>query len=103
MNKSSDLRRKFFRDGHRNCCWCGVPVWDPAFETKDSARKRLGAVKNSPKSAKKLRAARATLEHIIPKSRGGQTNKGNCKIACAACNSKRGNPEIPNCFDRFVV
>ncbi len=37
----------------------------------------------------------ATLEHIVPLSRGGARDpKENCVIACYACNQARGNMPI---------
>ncbi len=32
-----------------------------------------------------------TIEHIIPRSRGGKTSFENCVIACRRCNGKKGN------------
>jgi len=38
----------------------------------------------------------ATIEHVIPLSRGGLNNANNLKLACEPCNKKRGNsmPEL---------
>lgn len=33
----------------------------------------------------------ATLDHILPKSKGGPTKKSNLEILCAACNRKKGD------------
>ena len=33
----------------------------------------------------------ATLEHIIPKAKGGMTIDDNLVIACLGCNRKKGN------------
>jgi 5-methylcytosine-specific restriction endonuclease McrA len=32
----------------------------------------------------------AQLDHIVPRARGGQTTRENCRILCAPCNGKRG-------------
>lgn len=37
----------------------------------------------------------ATVDHILPRSRGGDTSWENCVICCTACNSKKGN-RTPN-------
>jgi 5-methylcytosine-specific restriction endonuclease McrA len=37
---------------------------------------------------------RRTLDHIIPTSRGGTDTLENLKLACASCNSSRGNRPI---------
>ena len=34
---------------------------------------------------------RLTIDHIIPKSRGGQTDFENCVSCCKPCNNKKGN------------
>ncbi|MFH2218929.1 MAG: HNH endonuclease [Pseudomonadota bacterium] len=33
---------------------------------------------------------RLTIDHIIPKSRGGQTNFDNCVSSCKPCNNRKG-------------
>ena len=33
----------------------------------------------------------AELDHIVPRSQGGQTTRGNCRIICKPCNRQRGN------------
>lgn len=45
------------------CCWCG----------------------------KDLRRHEATVEHMVPLSKGGGDWAGNWKIACETCNRERGN------------
>ena len=52
------------------CCWCGI-------ETTNELGPRQG-----------------TVEHIIPRSKGGTSNISNLRIACAACNSHRGDKDI---------
>jgi len=59
-----DKRRKIYeRDGHR-CLWCGCEV-----RPKDNA----------------------TLDHFLPRSRGGCNLSTNVFTACLSCNSTRGN------------
>ena len=41
------------------------------------------------------RKEKLSVDHIIPKSRGGQTNFENCVAACKACNRKKGS-RTPN-------
>jgi len=33
----------------------------------------------------------ATIDHIVPKSRGGTSNIENLRLICRKCNNKRGN------------
>jgi 5-methylcytosine-specific restriction endonuclease McrA len=35
----------------------------------------------------------ATIDHIIPKSKGGKDDFGNLRLACASCNSTRGSSD----------
>lgn len=60
----------FARDGGR-CAYCGV-------ETH-----RLGkGLSRSPRLA--------TLDHVVPRSRGGPLKAANLVLACQACNNQRG-------------
>ncbi len=38
---------------------------------------------------------RPTIEHVIPKVRGGALAFGNCAMSCGDCNSKRNDAHIP--------
>ena len=40
---------------------------------------------------RKLHSSELTIDHIVPKSRGGKSNWTNCVIACNKCNSKKGS------------
>jgi len=57
---------------------------------------------------KKLNAEDCTIDHILPRSRGGQSTWKNCVIACTKCNVRKGsrtprearmvlakNPQVP--------
>ena len=37
----------------------------------------------------------ATIEHIVPLSRGGKDNRSNITLACKPCNQARGNGVMP--------
>jgi 5-methylcytosine-specific restriction endonuclease McrA len=49
------------------CCWCG----------------------------KQMKKSERTIEHLIPKSRGGSNNISNLRLACFTCNNSRGNSLLP--------
>jgi 5-methylcytosine-specific restriction endonuclease McrA len=53
------------RDGP-SCVWCGREPW----------RRDL------------------TLEHVVPRSRGGHTTPENAVVACRACNRRRGSRPV---------
>ena len=36
----------------------------------------------------------ATVDHLVPKSRGGKDAPSNFALACKPCNSKRGNSRL---------
>jgi len=55
---------------HR-CCWCGI---------------RMTEVRDKHNSS--------TIEHVVPKSRGGPNHIDNYAVACAQCNNKRGDQEV---------
>lgn len=59
-------RRLYFEMGRTSCCWC----------------------------KKSLTFRQATIEHLLPRSRGGKNNIENLDIACGPCNGKRGAPEV---------
>ena len=40
---------------------------------------------------KRLNRSRFTLDHVIPKSKGGETDWNNLVISCSSCNTKKGD------------
>jgi 5-methylcytosine-specific restriction endonuclease McrA len=42
-----------------------------------------------------VKTERLTIDHIVPKSRGGETSFENCVAACKPCNNKKGK-RTPN-------
>lgn len=53
---------------------------------------------------KVLKYSETTIEHMIPKSRGGTNNVSNLKLACRTCNSTRENAVYGNRkFHSFVA
>lgn len=73
-----DFKRKSYRKEklrmlakHPFCKWCGVALTDDT----------------------------ATVDHVIPLSRGGLENSNNRVLACQPCNCKRGN-EMPEIKDK---
>jgi 5-methylcytosine-specific restriction endonuclease McrA len=63
------------RQGHDNCYYCGLP-----FYTHQLPR-------GTPGAAKARGLARPTLEHLIPRSKGGENKEDNCVVAHFYCNS----------------
>jgi 5-methylcytosine-specific restriction endonuclease McrA len=65
------IRSRCAEAQNHKCCYCGKPTVD------------IPNKKNS-----------TTLEHVIPKSQGGETSYENGAMACARCNHKRGKMHI---------
>lgn len=41
--------------------------------------------------AKRLTASQITIDHIVPRAKGGLTSFSNCVVCCKSCNSKKGD------------
>jgi len=67
-NRTFRAKVHWYRKGQRRCHCCGVQLhWQ-------------GDLKNS-----------ATVEHLVPQSKGGTSWCGNIIMVCTLCNKKRGN------------
>ena len=44
--------------------------------------------------SKKLNKGRFTLDHVIPKSKGGKTDWNNLVVSCEKCNIKKGDQSL---------
>ena len=68
MQERIVLRTRLSEAQNHRCCWCGRHMAD------------THGRKTSP-----------TLEHVVPRSKGGHNGPRNLAVACARCNQKRGN------------
>lgn len=67
-NRKFRCKVEWYKKGQRRCHCCGIQmVWQ-------------GENNNS-----------ATVEHLVPESKGGTLHHQNLLIVCKSCNSKRGN------------
>jgi len=66
--RKNSIKKYFFSLGHKRCHYCCIQL------------NYYYGYKNS-----------ATVEHIIPKSKGGTLRKVNCLVVCKTCNEKRKN------------
>ena len=64
-------RRVFARDGYA-CRYCGRQCVDPL-------------------SGEPRRPDVRTLDHVVPRSRGGRHIDDNCVVACSECNTRKGS------------
>jgi 5-methylcytosine-specific restriction endonuclease McrA len=65
-------RQAVFRRDHYRCIYCGVRAGDL-------------------RGARPLVRQDFTVDHIIPRSRGGKNSWGNTACACYTCNHRKGN------------
>lgn len=68
------LRRLAFKRQGGLCYWCKTPM-----------------VNTSPRE----RPHSVTLEHLVPKYKGGKDTEDNCVAACLQCNNERGGAFTP--------
>lgn len=87
MQLSNNRKAKFgatktkniFRRTHGRCSYCGIHMLPP----KDD--------KTLPKSEVDKHF---TLDHLLPKSKGGNDSEANLLGVCKGCNNKRGNAPL---------
>jgi len=69
-------RRIYERDGWR-CVWCESPV---------ARQSRFISVDDNNRPI-----PQATIDHVVPRSRGGTNDASNLITCCSDCNAKRGD------------
>lgn len=52
--------------------------------------------------AKKFPTEELTMDHVIPKSKGGKVTWKNIVLACQSCNNKKGNSLLKECGMRLI-
>ena len=72
--KIRDLRALLFERQGGLCHYCGVQM----------RQTRIRGFRSHPHNL-------ATLEHLVPRSKGGATSILNCVVACHLCNSTRAD------------
>jgi len=45
----------------------------------------------------------STLDHVVPKSKGGRLTRDNRVVACAKCNTRKGNRSVGSFVCELVV
>jgi 5-methylcytosine-specific restriction endonuclease McrA len=78
-------RRIYERDGWR-CVWCTARVTSIGIVSGVSV---IGASVNG------CTLRLATVDHIVPRARGGSNRSSNLITACMQCNAKRGHRSVP--------
>lgn len=72
------LRRQVFKEGNYTCAICGIK----GFERKFS-RGGYGHYTD-------VRNVYLSIDHIIPRSKGGTGERENLRVLCTICNSRKG-------------
>jgi hypothetical protein len=75
--KPSTRRRIYERDEYK-CVWCSAPIVSIANPAHLPAGTR-----------------QATVDHVVPRMRGGSNRPSNLITCCAGCNAKRGHRSVP--------
>ncbi len=60
---------------------------------RDDFTCQLQSTRKCTENGGKTKVSELTLDHVVPRSRGGKTNWTNCCTACKSCNSAKGNDE----------
>ncbi len=81
-------RRIYERDGWK-CVWCHVEVERPTLP-EDGILVRGGIIHQ------------ASIDHVVPRSRGGSNRPSNLITCCARCNAKRGERSVPTFAEALV-
>jgi 5-methylcytosine-specific restriction endonuclease McrA len=50
-----------------------------------------------------LSHSKATIDHIVPRYRGGKSSFGNCVTACARCNTEKGHKPLAELKNKLRV
>lgn len=81
-------RLQVFIDKGLTCVVCGITADKLALERHEGSKRYHYNLYASHKSGREVML---TVDHIIPKSRGGSNNPENLQPMCRKCNSSKGN------------
>ena len=96
MNRIPKKRSNAFVAQGGLCYYCNQPMW---LDDPGAFAKRHGL------TSKQSRQFMCTLEHLLPRCRGGTICQANVAAACLCCNKKRGRLLVvasPEAFRRRV-
>lgn len=82
---SQSVRRRVMREDDYTCQSCGLRGWEQ--RTKNPYARN--ACFTFPTS---VEGVWLSIDHIVPRSRGGSSERSNLRVLCTACNAHRGAP-----------
>lgn len=80
--KERSYKRILYNQQNGNCYYCGVGFYGFSGMHSDGRTKANGY-------------AKATIDHVKPRSKGGESRLDNYVLACVQCNSTKGDKEYP--------
>lgn len=84
--QSESIRARLWEDQHGECFWCMEPCVNMAADLRWAAMAMHSDLAL-------LRPRMFTLDHLVPRSRGGSNDEGNLVGACSRCNGLRAGVE----------
>lgn len=72
------LRRRVFREEGYRCAECALAGWEQRFR---------GGGYGFPTSE---RGIYLSIDHVIPRARGGTNERSNLRVLCTRCNTRKG-------------
>ncbi|RUM41295.1 MAG: hypothetical protein DSY80_09065 [Desulfocapsa sp.] len=90
----AQIRDQILAEAECRCHYCGCQMIDEKLGHDSPYARRLAAslgIVTKGEWIKRLGYRRATIDHIIPVSQGGENNPENFVAACGFCNSRRGS------------
>ena len=81
-----------YEEGHLNCPICGREMFYISYETWDEYSLRfMDTYKiEAPKWPQDIAAWQASVDHVIPASKGGSDEDENLIVICKQCNTTKG-------------
>jgi len=93
----SRVFRKKLKQGKTRCPYCGTEMFFHGLEFWDRFADRFEDTHGKPSSQwpEEAHAYKASIDHLMPRSRGGTDHFRNMTIMCNGCNLDKGNMTPP--------